>query len=625
MLILIGSSFYAVSRVTERLVRRSTRDIVNESIVTEIMKTHLINRHDATDLSQADDMFRDMSESLTDPDVDMKTVTLDESVLRTQIDSELIVDPELIARLRPIAERLKPFQQQLHADGYDEMIRKQNEANSLIPESERLPEQTQAPKHDPDDPFQKELRELTKLKRLGEKGVDFDDVFLNNNQYVFFKPILFNESCINCHGPGYRTEPNGAIVRHEGEAAKNKTPTILFYRYSLPLDEVNTAINSNRAILLATAIITAFLATAALYIIMRYVIVKPLQHLRGVSEEIIEGNMAVRAELNTGDEFEQLSKSFNRMLRYFSDAQSALQSANKNLDKKIDEQARMTMQLFELNQIKSDFLHNMSHELRTPLNSIIGFSEVLGEVELLNEKQKGYANNIRKSGKSLLDLINDILDLAKLEAGKTEVAANEFQLAQVADEVIAMIGKMAGDKRIDLILNVDSDFPKVFQDPIKIRQIFTNLLSNAVKFTPEGGRVKTTITKTSDTQFAIEVEDTGVGISDSDAEIIFEKFRQGNIAAGGNLLTRQHEGTGLGLSIVKELCILLGGSVKVESVLGKGSTFTVTLPIRYEPQPSTQEASTEPSSNGNLIVDSLIESNDESQVTLRNLPNDQVR
>ena len=578
MLALIGSSFYAVSRVAEHQVRTSTQKIANESIVTEFMRIHMVNRTGSD--SDANDMFKDMSAAYDDPNIDIQTVALDQSTSRVQIEIGLVEDGRILSVLRPMANKLRPYQKKLHVRAYDVLRAKEENDNSLIPPTDRLP--VPEKKDTQSDEKSKELEEFTNIKKLGEKGLHFDDVYLKDNQYAFFKPILFHESCIDCHGVG-REEPNGTIFRFPSTEAldRNPNPTVFFMRYSVPIEQANQAINSNRAILLATAIITAFLSTAALYVIMRYVIVKPLQHLRGVSEEVSEGNMAVRADLNTGDEFEQLSKSFNRMLRYLSDAQTALKSANRSLDRKVDEQAQLTMKLYELNQIKSDFLHNMSHELRTPLNSIIGFSEVLAEVESLSVKQKGFANNIRKSGKSLLDLINDILDLAKLEAGKAEVNACDFQLVQLAEEVRAMIGKMASDKRIEVILKVEPQLPAVFQDPVKVRQILTNLLSNAIKFTPEGGRVIVRINLFDKDHVGIEVEDTGVGISDSDQSIIFEKFRQGTVAAGGNLLTRQHEGTGLGLSIVKELCVLLGGAVKVESEIGKGSTFMVTLPVRY--------------------------------------------
>ena len=169
----------------------------------------------------------------------------------------------------------------------------------------------------------------------------------------------------------------------------------------------------------------------ASYAIVRYVIVKPLRHLRDVSDAISRGNTSLRAEIHTGDEFEELAVAFNRMLRHLTGAQEELRQVNANLDGKVDELAQANMRLYEMNMLKSDFLATMSHELRTPLNSILGFSEVLGSIDSLDEKQKRYVQNIQKSGKTLLEMINDILDLAKIESGKMEIRLTDFRIAQV--------------------------------------------------------------------------------------------------------------------------------------------------------------------------------------------------
>src|SRR5262245_6886199 len=236
------------------------------------------------------------------------------------------------------------------------------------------------------------------------------------------------------------------------------------------------------------------------------------------------------------------------------------------------------MQLHEMNRLKGEFLTTMSHELRTPLNSIIGFSEVLQSLEALNDKQKRYAQTIHKSGRDLLDMINDILDLAKMEAGKMEVRRSEFRIDVVIANQCDLVRQMAEDKNIDLLVEIENDLPFLYQDQPKVQQILMNLLTNAIKFTPEGGRI--TVGARGDAQGRIEfwVADTGVGIPESEREIIFEKFRQGKAVLGRDNLTREYSGTGLGLSIVKELCKLLGGEVTVESELGKGSTFRVVLP-----------------------------------------------
>jgi len=207
---------------------------------------------------------------------------------------------------------------------------------------------------------------------------------------------------------------------------------------------------------------------------------KPLKHLQDVSDEISRGQMDVRAELFTGDEFESLSKSFNRMVRHLLDTQNELRGVNDDLDAKVDEQAQLNLKLYETNQVKSEFLANMSHELRTPLNSIIGFSEILENAKGLETKQVRFAKNIRDSGRLLLDLINDILDLAKLEAGKMEMRPSEFEIGLMVRRLYDMVRSLADQKSIALIFHEDPQLTTLFQDKIKFRQILTNLISNAI-------------------------------------------------------------------------------------------------------------------------------------------------
>jgi len=232
----------------------------------------------------------------------------------------------------------------------------------------------------------------------------------------------------------------------------------------------------------------------------------------------------------------------------------------------------------EANRTKSEFLANMSHELRTPLNSIIGFSELLEGAKNLTDKEKRFAGNIHKSGRLLLDLINDILDLAKLEAGRMELNIATFPIQGLVAELCDMVRKSAEDKSIQLQVEIQPGLPDVTLDKVKVRQILTNLLSNAIKFTPEGGRIRVSVNREDPDTLVLSVMDTGVGIPESEQQIIFEKFRQGTTALGGNSLTREVTGTGLGLSISRELCILMGGTIGLESEVGKGSTFTVRLP-----------------------------------------------
>jgi signal transduction histidine kinase len=321
------------------------------------------------------------------------------------------------------------------------------------------------------------------------------------------------------------------------------------------------------------------------YAIVRYVIVKPLDHLRHVSDEVRRGNIDARADIHTADEFEELGLAFNRMLRGLIDSQEELLKTNTVLDDKVDELAQANLNLYEMNRLKGDFLATMSHELRTPLNSIIGFSDVLGSIESLDPKQKRYVENIRSSGRMLLEMINDILDLAKIEAGKMEVRPTVFNLDAVVSAQCDMVRPLAERKRIDLAHEAGPGLEGVEQDQAKVQQILANLLSNAVKFTPQGGRVDVfsrleVVEGEPVSEFLMEIVDTGVGIAEDERQMIFEKFRQGHVFQRDDAMSREFTGTGLGLSIVRELCRLLGGDVSVESQLGRGSRFTVRLPLR---------------------------------------------
>ncbi len=413
------------------------------------------------------------------------------------------------------------------------------------------------------------------------------------SEYHYYQPVRARQSCLVCHQyHGLIGDPPAGFdeTAHPRVAVDDLMAVV---KVVMPDAATRKAINWNRSILLATAIITVFLAMLAAYAIVRYVIVKPLDHLRHVSDEIRRGNIDARVDIHTADEFEELGLAFNRMLRGLIESQEELRKTNATLDGKVDELAQANLHLYEMNRLKGDFLATMSHELRTPLNSIIGFSDVLGAIESLDLKQKRYVENIRSSGRMLLEMINDILDLAKIEAGKMEVRPTTFALESVINAQCDMARPLAERKRIDLAFTVGPGLEAVEQDQAKVQQILANLLSNAVKFTPEGGRVDV-LARLDDehsdpAMVLIDVVDTGVGIAEEDQQTIFEKFRQGRVFRQDDAMTREFSGTGLGLSIVRELCRLLGGDVSVASQLSVGSRFTVRLPVRLEP---TDEEST---------------------------------
>jgi signal transduction histidine kinase len=398
---------------------------------------------------------------------------------------------------------------------------------------------------------------------------------LRNDEYHYYQPVYWKASCVTCHTSQPGAPP--VFLSSQQESHVELRGPLRIIKVAFPSKEAQLPITKSRAVLLATAIVTVFLAVITLYLVVRYVVVKPLNHLRFVSDEISRGNTTLRADIQTNDEFEDLAASFNRMLRHLIDTQEELRKVNVDLDAKLDQLAQANMQLHEMNRLKNDFLANMSHELRTPLNSIIGFSDVLKGIATLTDKQQRYVDNIGKSGRVLLEMINDILDLAKMESGRMEVRPTEFAIEPVVHAQCDLVRALSEEKNIDLVVQVESGLPPVDQDQSKVQQILTNLLSNAIKFTPEGGRIVVMAQRHGD-QLHLTVEDTGVGIAEEDRQIIFEKFRQGTAVQGGDNLTREFSGTGLGLSIVKELCRLLGGEIHFESELGKGSTFTAVLP-----------------------------------------------
>lgn len=396
----------------------------------------------------------------------------------------------------------------------------------------------------------------------------------DKTEYQYVEAILYEPRCIECHSHKYHKTANGQFV------ATRPYDLASVISITLPLDDTNKQIHRNRAILISTALVTAILAMIISYVIVRYVIVKPLKHLRDVSDAISAGKLNIRSQIQTGDEFEELSHAFNRMLHNLVAIQQELRDVNSDLDKKVDELAQANLALFEMNRLKSDFLATMSHELRTPLNSIIGFSEVLASNDQLPERQRRYAANIQNSGKMLLGMINDILDLAKIESGKMEVHVDDFSIRDVCEALTNLVRPIADKKNLDLRCELDEAIPLLRQDSGKIKQILYNLLSNAIKFTPEGGRV-TLSARADGKSLVLAVVDTGIGIPEGDRDRIFEKFRQAGMGAmRDGVLTREHEGTGLGLSIVRELATLLGGELQLESEVGKGSTFRVRIPMQ---------------------------------------------
>ncbi len=281
-------------------------------------------------------------------------------------------------------------------------------------------------------------------------------------------------------------------------------------------------------------------------------------------------------------------------------AERELREYSARLEQKVQERTRQleaaNLSLMAASQHKSEFLAHMSHELRTPLNSILGFSEVLedGMAGPLNDKQRRFAHNVRESGKHLLALINDVLDLAKVEAGRIELHPEALAVEPMLEDALTIVQGQAAKKHLTVGLEAAEDLPGLWADPIRLKQILFNLLSNAVKFTPEGGRITVAarVQGAGDGEFVeIRVTDTGIGIEPGDMPKLFREFVQLD-----NASVRKGEGTGLGLALTRKLVELHGGRIWAESAgEGRGSTFTFVLPVAGPAGPPDASAGAPPS------------------------------
>jgi signal transduction histidine kinase len=324
------------------------------------------------------------------------------------------------------------------------------------------------------------------------------------------------------------------------------------------------------------------LAVAASALLARRM-VRPITVIESGARRIGEGALDERIELDTGDELEWLGDAFNQMAaqlrELYGDLERRVEDRTRDLTAALGENAALLRQLEErgvaleaVSRNKSAFLATMSHELRTPLNAIIGFSEVLQERMFgdLNERQAAYLDDIHTSGRHLLAVIDDVLDLSKVEAGRIDLELDDVDVRDCLEMGLMMVGERARRGGVRLECAVDGDVGAVRADARRLRQVVFNLMANAVRFTPEGGLVRATARRVGD-ELLIGVSDTGPGIAPAEQELIFETFRQGGDASDG-------EGTGLGLPLSRALVELHGGRLWVESRPGEGSTFLLALP-----------------------------------------------
>jgi signal transduction histidine kinase len=546
-----------VEKLGRELVKNTTRTRARDFYAAEVLRIHA----DATwaigqsgeQIASKRETLSGLRDALLDDNLDVRTeyeiLSLPDSTRYEKLPTKVPEDPSEVARLEKLQRDYRA----------------------------RLAARIEVDRPDVSHPL--DLAEDEPMSQIGPSLASplYSEEGPVDGRYNYYTPIFFTFECMACHSsPGTLK-----IDRNEDPYKLASQFPFRVFKVTMPYKQTHDQTTAIRAIVVALGMLIVAVTLFVLHAIVRYLVLYPMYHLRDVSDAITHGNTNLRAAIETEDEFRELADAFNRMLRHLTETQDQIQEVNKELDARVDQLAQLNLQLYEANRLKSDFLANMSHELRTPLNSIIGFSEVLQGIESLNDKQRRYASNIQKSGRLLLEMINDILDLAKVEAGKMEIKCSEFDLARLVSAQCDMIQSLSEDKNISLSVEVPDQLPRAYQDPNKLGQILNNLLSNAIKFTPEGGMISVRVSDLDGVRFQLLVRDTGVGIAEEDQPIIFQKFRQSQKVLDGEGLTREFAGTGLGLSIVKELAKLLGGEVDFESELGRGSSFWVILPWRY--------------------------------------------
>ncbi len=420
------------------------------------------------------------------------------------------------------------------------------------------------------DAFEEEvLRKMEENPDLTEYWAD--DVVDGKRVERYLYALRIKEDCLLCHGP------------------KEQAPKFIQKNYSAGYDykvgEIRGAISVIIPKELAeqrfAADIVFFIILGSVSILLIVAIIfltagkfmKPIERLNAAVTTIIKtGDLTTKVDISSKDDVGQLGRAFN-------DMSIKLQSMYATLEQRIAEKtARLqnaVLALEQANKMKSEFLANMSHELRTPLNAIIGFAEVLRDKISgdLNEEQTEFVYDIHSSGLHLLQMINDILDLSKIEAGKLELQYETFSVPEAIEDVHTILKGLASKKRLELKTTMLTDVKNIEADRVKFKQILYNLLSNAIKFTPENGKITVETCVTDDT-LQVSVSDTGIGMKPEDQEKIFKEFWQADSS-----FSRKYEGTGLGLALTKRIVEMHGGNIWFESEYGKGSIFYFALPL----------------------------------------------
>jgi len=373
----------------------------------------------------------------------------------------------------------------------------------------------------------------------------------SNDHMTLVTPISAKEACLRCHG---------SIA-----AAPNAQGYLGAIRVDISTASLDESVTQGQRVLFVVSGLTFLLVTGTIVFMLRRSVLRPLSRLTRAAARVGAGDYSTRVEVDSPDnEIGAVSIAFNNMAGEVEQNTERLKEANRELE--------------EVSRLKSEFLTNMSHELRTPLNVIIGFSEVLKDTpaaELAEADRIEFCENIVSSGYHLLELINDVLDLAKVEAGQMQITPEEFYVGTALKDVISTMQPLAAKKNLNVGLDVSQRLTSIFADLGKFKQIMYNLVGNAIKFTPDGGSV--TVTASIKGEMArFEVADTGIGVREEDRERIFSEFQQ----VDGST-SRHFEGTGLGLALTRKFVEMQRGRIWLESEVGSGSIFYFTLPLPH--------------------------------------------
>lgn len=441
------------------------------------------------------------------------------------------------------------------------------------------------PRNPANQPDEFERMSLGKFDRDNAVTADWAIVKHNDERlFRYITPLRIDQTCLECHGdPAGEKDISG--YPKEGMKLGSLAGAISII---MPADIYLKAIAFNMLWQCAFVLLLMIACVIAIYFLITKLITRPLGELETVIKQVEDGDLNIKLkDLKAPGEIKELANHFNDMARQLKNLYSDLENrveqrtlelgkANEELKEKQIQLEKVNVRLEEDSQHKSDFLAIMSHELRTPLTAIIAFTEILETGgQLQNDNELNIINEIKLNSQILLGMINNTLEMARLETGKNELLIETVDMVDVINNVESIIRPLVHCKQINLTTNVDREVPLIQGDYEKIRRMVENLAGNAVKFTPDGGNIAIYVTTAADGQYVlVRVTDDGIGIDKAEQPYIFDKFYQVNTS-----LARKYSGSGLGLALAKQVADLHGGTITVESEPNKGSTFTISMPI----------------------------------------------